>query len=77
MKNVSHKKGRLSGAFQIHENPLYITLIQRRIDMNLDKGYAKIKLHINLRQGSLKYMNSKLDLFDNVEPVEFLLFKLN
>ena len=74
MRNVSSKKGWMSGTTQPHIKPLTIPLIKENHDGKSDKDFVKLKLCKDPTSSTLDLYEFKMSLFYNVEPGEFLLF---
>ena len=73
MKNVFHNKKWNAGKVQMHVEPLPITLIKSKNNTKSDKYCVQIKLHREPTSQKLDLYEFELELFDNVEPEEFLL----
>ena len=77
MDNFSHKKTRNAGVMQVNVDPPPTPLIKINHTDKSDKDFIKLKLHAYLTSEKLDLYEFKMDLFDNGEPEEFLLFVLN
>ena len=77
MKNVSSKKGWITGITQPQvEHPL-IPLIKDNHGGKSDKYFVKLKLHRYPTSSMLDLYQFKMSLFDNGKPEGFLLFVRN
>ena len=77
MKNVSSKKGWMTGMTQPHVDPPPIPLIKEKHYGNSDKYFVKGKLCRDPTSTTLDLYEFKMSLFDNGEPEEFFLFVSN
>ena len=77
INNVLHKKKWNTGTVQVQVEPSPIPLIKSKNDEKSDKISVKIKLPRDLRSQNLDLYEFKMDLFDNGEMEEFLLFVRN
>ena len=68
MWNVSHKNIWYTGSVQTHVDPPLITLIKSKLDLKMERDYAKIKLRRNTSSEKSDMYEFKMDLFDNGEP---------
>ena len=74
MKNVFHKKKWNAGIVQVHVDPPLIPLIKSRNKDKSDKGFVKMKLCRDPTSENSDVYEFRIDLFDNGESEEFLLF---
>ena len=77
MKNVSSKKGRMTGMTHPHVDPPMIPLIQETNDGKSDRYFIKLKLHRDHTSPTSDLYEFKMSLFDNGQPEELLLFSCN
>ena len=77
MKNVSSKKGWMTGMTHPYVDPPPIPLIQETHNGKSDKKSVKLKLHIYPTLSTSDLYEFKMYLFDNGELEEFLLFIRN
>ena len=77
MNNVSHKKSCNSGVRQPRLKSPPIPLIKNNHNHKSDKDLVKIKLCRYPTSSSSDLYKFKMDMFDNGEPEEFLLFLQN
>ena len=76
-KNVSSKKGWMTGMNHPHVEPPPIPLIQETHDGKSDKYFVKLKLCRDPTSSTSDPYEFKMALFDNGKPEEFLLFVSN
>ena len=77
MKNVSGKKGWMTGMSQPHVEPPQIPLMKENQDGKSDKDFVKLKLRRNPTSSMLDLCDFKISLLDNGEQEEFLLLVIN
>ena len=71
MKNVSSKRGWMTGMTQPHVESLSIPLTKEKHDGKSDKYFVKLKLHRYPTLYTMDFYEFKMSLFDNVEPEKF------
>ena len=74
MKNISIKKGWMTGVTLPNVDPQLIPFIEETYDGKSDKDSVKLKLGRDLTLSTLDFYELKMSLFDNGEPEEFILF---
>ena len=77
MKNISSKKGWMTGMTHPHVEPQPIPLIQETHNGKSEKYFVKIKLRRDNTSCTLDIYEFKMSLFDNDKLEEFLLFVCN
>ena len=77
MKNVSSKKGWMTGVTHSQVEPPPIPLIQETYDGESDTDFVKLKLRRDPTLSTSDLYEFKRYLFDNSEPEELLLFVRN
>ena len=77
MKNVSNKKGWMTGVNHPHVEPPPILLIQETYNGKLHKDIVKLKLRRYPTSSTLDPYKFKMSLFKNVKPEELSLFVRN
>ena len=77
MKNVSTKKGWITGTTQPHVEPLPIPLIKEKHYGKSDKDFVKLKIHRYPASSMSDLYEFKTSLCDNGKLEEFLLFVRN
>ena len=77
MEKILNNKGWIYGAVQINVETPTIPTIRGNIDKKLQKCYVKTKFCINTTSGTSEMYEFKIDLFDNGDTEEFLLFQRN
>ena len=77
MKNIYHKKIWNLSMKQSYVEPPTIPPIKSKQENKSDKYFVKIKLSKDMTSDMLELYNFKMDLFENGNPEEFLLFVKN
>ena len=77
MKNVSHNKNWNMGVVQLYVDPPLTPLIKSKHDENSDKDFVILKLRRDVMSKNPYLYDFKMDLFNNGNTEESLLFFCN
>ena len=73
MRNVTGKKGWMTGKTQLHIDPPHIPLIKEKYNGKSYKDFVKLKLRRDPTLRTSDIYEFKMSFFENGEPEEFLL----